>query len=67
MHTQDFVIDEGCNRHAVENILKFFPKSDAISVFTLIIEAVNTVDLPALVVTSQEEEVFLKLNFVGQQ
>lgn len=67
MHTQDFVIDEGCNRHAVENILKFFPKSDAISVFALIIEAVNTVDLSALVITSQEEEVFLKLNFVSQQ
>jgi len=33
--------------------LELFPKSDAISVFTFIVEPVNTVDLAALVVTSK--------------
>lgn len=65
MHAQNFVINKGCNWHAVKNILEFFPKSDAISVFALVVEPINTIDLAALVVTSQEEEVLLKLNLVG--
>jgi hypothetical protein len=66
MHAQNFVVNKSCNRHAVENILKFFPKSDAVSVLALVIEPVNPVDLPTLVVPAEEEEVLLEFNFVGQ-
>jgi hypothetical protein len=67
VHAQNFVVNESSNWHAVKNVLKFFPKSDTVPVLALVIEAVNAVNLTALVVTSEQEEVFLELDFVGQQ
>ena len=67
MHAQNFVVNESSNWHAVKNVLKFFPKSDTVPVLALVIEAVNAINLTALVVTSEQEEVFLELDFVGQQ
>ena len=65
MHAQDFVIDKGCDRHAVEDILELFPDSDAVTSLAFVIEAVDTVDLATLVITSEKEEVLFKFDFVG--
>ena len=65
MHAKDLVIDKTCNRKAVEDILELFPDADAVASLALVIEAIYTVDLAALVVSSEEEEVLLELDFVG--
>jgi hypothetical protein len=52
MHAQDLVIYEGCNGHAVEDILEFFPDADRVSTLALVVEAIDTIDLTAFVVTS---------------
>jgi len=65
MHTKDFVIDETCNWQAVEDILELLPDADAVTSLALIVEAVDTVDLPTLMVPSEKEEVLFELDFVG--
>jgi len=67
MHAKNFIINKGSNGHTVKNILEFFPKADTVPIFTFIVETVNTVDLTALVVASEQEEVLLELDLVGQQ
>ena len=67
VHAKNFIVNEGRDRHTVENVLELFPEADAVPIFALIVEAINTVDLAALVVASEEEEVFLELDFVGEQ
>ena len=52
MHAKDLVIDEGCNWHAVEHVLELLPDADTVSSLALIVEAVDSVDLSALVVTA---------------
>ena len=66
MHAQDLVINKRSNRHTVKNILKFLPQTDRIPVLALIIEAIDSINLPALVVSSQQEEVLLKLDFIRE-
>ena len=53
MHTKDFVIDKGGNRHAVEYVLEFFPDTDRVATLALVIETIDTIDLAALVVSSE--------------
>ena len=65
MHAQDFIIDKSTNGHAVEDILEFFPDSDAVSSLALVIETVDTVDLATLVISSEKEEILLEFDFVG--
>ena len=67
MHAKNFVIYEGGNGHTVENVLKLFPNSDGVAAFALIVEPVNSVDLAAFVVSSEEEEVFLVLDLVCKE
>lgn len=67
MHAQDLVINEGSDGHAVEDILEFFPDADGVAAFALIVEAVDAIDLTALVVASEQEEVLLELDFVGEE
>jgi hypothetical protein len=47
--------------------LEFLPNSDRVAAFALIVKAVNSVDLCAFVVSSEQEEVFLVLDFVGEK
>ena len=67
MHAEDLVIDERSDRHAVEAILELLPYADRVATLALVVEAVDAINLAALVVTSQEEEVFLELGFVGKE
>ena len=67
MHAQDLVVDQGSDRHAVEYILEFFPDTDRVATFAFIVESIDAVDLTALVITSQQEEVLLELDLVREE
>ena len=67
MHAEDLVINEGSNWHAVEYVLELFPDSNAVSSLALVIESIHSVDLSTLVISSQQEEVFLILHLVGKK
>ena len=67
MHTQDLIINESGDGHAVEDVLELFPDADGVAALAFVVETIDTVDLTALVVASQEEEVLLELDFVGQE
>ena len=67
MHANDFVVDQRGDRHAVEAILELLPDADGVAALAFVVETIDTVDLTALVVASQEEEVLLELDFVGKE
>ena len=64
MHAEDLVVDESSHWQAVEHVLELLPDADAVTSLALVVEAIDAVDLPALVVPSEEEEVFFELDFV---
>ena len=67
MHAQNLVVNEGSNGHAVEHVLELLPDADAVSALALVVEAIHAIDLPALVVSSQQEEVLTVLHFVSEE
>ena len=67
MHGQNFVINKSSNWHAVKYVLELFPKADGVATLALIVEAIDTINLAALVIASQQEEVFLEFHFIGEQ
>ena len=67
MHAENFVVDQRGNRNAVENILELLPDADGVAALTLVIKPIYPVDLAALVVTSEKEEILLILTLVGQE
>ena len=52
MNAEDLVVNYGSDWEAVEAMDELFPELQRISSFALIIESVNPVDGPALVVSS---------------
>ncbi len=67
MHAENFFVNHGRNREAIEHIAEHAPESDRESTLALVIEAIDSVDLSALVVTSQQEEVLRVLDFVAKE
>ena len=67
MHAENFLVNHGRNREAIEHIAEYAPKSDRESTLALIIEAIDSVDLGTLVVTSKQEEVLRVLDFVAKK
>jgi len=67
MHAQNFVIDDGADRKAVEAISKSLPESNAVSPLTLVIKSIYSVDRGTLMVTAKQKEVFMVLHFVCQK
>ena len=67
MHAKDLVIDEGSNWHAVEHVLELLPDADTVSSLALIVEAIDSVDLCTLVISSQQEKVFRVLDLVAEE
>ncbi len=66
MHGKDLLIDDGGNGQAVEAVGKCLPQLDVVSSFALVVEAVNAVDGGALVVATEDEEVFGVLDLVRE-
>lgn len=67
MHGKDLLVDDGCDGQAVEAIGEGLPQLDVVSPFALVVEAIDAVDRRALVVATQNEEVFGILDLVGEQ
>ena len=67
MHAKDLVVNEGRDGHAVEDILELFPDSDGVATFAFIVESIDAIDLATFVISSQKEEVLLKLGLVGKK
>ena len=67
MHAKDLVVNEGRDGHAVKDILELLPDTDRVPALAFIIESVNTIDLTALVIASQKEEVLLELGLIGKK
>lgn len=67
VHGKDLLIDDGGNGEAVEAVCERLPELDVESTLALVVEAVDAVDRGALVVATQDEEVFGVLDLVRQE
>jgi hypothetical protein len=67
MHAEDFFVNDGGNRHAVEAVRESFPELDAVSSLAFVVKTINSVDGSALVVSTQDEKVFRIFDFVSKQ
>lgn len=67
MHGEDLLVDDGGNRQTVEAIGEGLPQLDVVPALALVVEAIDTVDGGAFVVTTENEEVFGVLDLVGKQ
>ena len=67
MHAEDFVVYERSDGHAVEDVLELLPNTNGVASLALIIKAIDAVDLSALVIAPQQEEVLLELHLVRQE
>ncbi len=67
MHGEDLLIDNSGNWQAIEAIRKRFPQFNIIPSLTFVIEAINPVNGSALVITTQDEEVFRVLDLIRKQ
>ena len=64
VHSEDLLVNNGSNWKAVETVSKGLPELDVVSTLALIIETVDSVNGSALVVTTEDEEVFWIFDFV---
>ena len=67
MHAEDFVVNQGCNWHAVEDVLEFFPYSNRVSSFALVVETIYLRDLSTLMVASNQSYSLWIAHFEGNQ
>jgi len=65
MHAENFLINKSCNWQAVKYIGEYFPKFDRVPSLAFVVKSINSVDLGAFVVTSEEEEVLRVLDLVA--
>jgi len=52
VHAEDFLVDQRGDGQTIEDIAKDAPESDGIPTLALVVEAVDTIDLSAFVVTT---------------
>ena len=67
VHTEDLVIDECSNGHAIEYVLEFFPHADGVATLAFVVESIDAIDLTALVISPQQEEILLEFDLVGEE
>ena len=67
MHGEDLLVNDGRNGEAVEAIGESLPQLDVIPPLTFIVEAVDTVDGRAFVISTENKEVFGVLDLVCQE
>lgn len=67
MHGENFLVDDCCNRKAVETIGERLPKLDIISPLAFIVKSVYAVDRCTLMVPTQDEEVLWILDLVREK
>ena len=67
MHAENFLVDQSGDWEAVEYIREDLPESDGVPTFALIVEPIDSVNLGALVVSSEQEEVLRVLHLVAEK
>jgi len=67
VHSEDFLVDDGCNGQTVEAVGEGLPKLDIVPTLALVVKTVDAVDRGTLVVSAENEEVLGVLDLVGQQ
>ena len=67
MHAEYFLVYERSNGKAIEDIAKDAPESNRVSAFALVVEAVDSVDLGAFVISAQHKEVLGVLDFITEE
>lgn len=67
MHREDLLVDNGCNRQAIEAVDDVSHNLSISHCRTFIIKTVYPVDASAFVVASQDEEVFGVFDLVGEE
>lgn len=67
MHRENFLVNDCCNRQAVEAIGECLPQLDIIPSLAFIVEPIYAVDRCTLVVPSQDEEVLWILDLVREK
>jgi len=58
VHAKDLLVDDRCNWKAIEAVRKRFPEPHTVSAFAFVKEAIDSIDRRALVIASENEEVF---------
>ena len=67
VHGENFFINDGGDRKAIEAISKSLPKLDIVSSLALIVKSINTIDRCALVVTTEDKEILWVFDFVREE
>jgi len=67
VHTEDLLVNDCSNRHAIETVGECLPKPDVVTPLALIVKAIDAIDAGALVVPAQDEEVFGVFDLVRQE
>ena len=67
MHTDDLVVDNCNTWQTIESVAKLLPYFHAETTATFIIESIYAVNSCALMVSSQDEEIFRILDFVSEK
>jgi hypothetical protein len=70
MHAQNFFVDQRAHRQVLKSLAKFLPNLESVAVkraLARILEAVDLVDKPALVVTAKHVDLARVPQFVGEQ
>jgi hypothetical protein len=67
VHGEDLLVDNGGDGQTVEAVGEGLPQLDIVSSLALIVEAIDAVDGSALMITTQNEEVFWVLDLVCQE
>lgn len=67
MHRENFLVDDCCNRQAVEAIGECLPQLNVIPPLAFIVETIDAVDRCTLVVPSQDEEILRILDLVREK
>lgn len=67
VHANDFIVNDGRARQAVESVAELLPHLDGIPATAFVVESVNSVNACTFVVPAEEEKVFWVLDFVSEQ
>ena len=67
MNTENFVINDGSNWEAVEALDKLFPEFKRVTPLALVVKSVDSVDRAALMIATEQKEVFRVFDLVGEQ
>ena len=66
MHAEYLLIHEGSHWQTIKYITEYSPELDGVSSLALVVETVDPVDLSALVIASEHEEVLWVLYLVAE-